>query len=362
MKIFIAGDIKEENKNEAPVLVGDYLLRYLLKKGIDVSYLTYFKEGARFSRKQKLFGSEKINEHVFRGGVFPLLRYIIKNKPDVIHLINIEFFYLPFYLLKLFLRFKVVYTVHGLVSYELNFRNHPLRYRLRSRFIEWMNFHFADKLIFLAKMTADLSNNINPAKKVILDNGIITEKIRKNYCEEIAIRFSKIAFIANEYEGERKEKGLDLLIEFLNNCPEEFLINFYGSRENKETASGNVKIRRHSFLNEDELSAELVNNDIFIAPSRIDTFNLGLLKAMSLGMLFLCSNKVGLSERFDESKKKFIYHYDDEKDFRMKLEFLSSLDNTERDEYSRSFKSFADKFDWDNIIQNYIALYKNLVS
>jgi glycosyltransferase involved in cell wall biosynthesis len=355
MKILFIGDIKEDGKHEAPALVSWELFKSLEQKS-NISYITYFKEGHRYSRYDKLFGKEIISStpEVLRLGLFPLIGFLLENNPDIIHFINLETFYIILYPFAWLLRAKCFFTVHGYAAYEhsrFNYYASQLNYRaLRS---EWLNIKFCSRIIFLSEKTARLVSLKQKVRmrSIVLDNGINTSSQKKFYNEEPVCR---IAFIGNE---SREEKGFDILLNYLQDTDGEYQVNVYGSEESWEKKTGNICIKYFTWLEGADYDNELLSNDIVIVPSRYDTFNTGLLKCMNLGILFIASDRTGLTERFDDVLKKFVFRYNSKQDFLEKLKYIQSLSAVEKNELSRHLVEFSSKFSWENIAERYLEAY-----
>jgi len=124
----------------------------------------------------------------------------------------------------------------------------------------------------------------------------------------------------------------------------------------------NVQLNLGNPLNEVELRKEFCNNDLFVIPSRRDTFPLSLLEAMDTGLLFISSDRVGLTERFPESFNKFIVPFGNAEKWKNKILELLKLDVTEKNKLSNDIRGFASKFTWEKVTNDYIQLYSELLS
>ena len=137
MKILFLGAYSESDIVLAPIKVGRELFKNLSIRRMNNAYLCYFDDGRKYNRIQKLFGFEKVNEKVFRSGIFPLLIFIIKFKPDIIQIVNADAFYLPIFILKPILKFKLAYLSHSIISYSIkNFLQLSCYHKLRFKIIE----------------------------------------------------------------------------------------------------------------------------------------------------------------------------------------------------------------------------------
>src|ERR1035437_1813763 len=93
MKVIFIGNYEKEGAVSAPTIVANALFHNFAKLNHHSIYICYFQDGSKYSRFQKLFGKELVEENVYRCGVFPLIWIVLKYKPDIIHLSTLEMFY-----------------------------------------------------------------------------------------------------------------------------------------------------------------------------------------------------------------------------------------------------------------------------
>ena len=135
----------------------------------------------------------------------------------------------------------------------------------------------------------------------------------------------------------------------------------------KQEESGNINIPGNVQLNlgkplaEIELREELCKNDLFIIPSKIDYFPLALLEAMDTGILFISSDRVGLTERFPESFNKFIVPFGNAEKLKDKILELYNLDYSEKNKLAEEIREFTRDFTWEKISKDYYKLYTELL-
>jgi glycosyltransferase involved in cell wall biosynthesis len=360
MNIYFIGDYKDSYNKDSAVLVTAGLFETLLRKGIPVKYITYFREGSKYSRYQKLFSSEQIDTNSFRFGLFPMLIYVFRHRPDIIYLLNLEFFTVPIILLKFILRYKIIYIAHGLNIYEItHFKKFPYFLNLKNKIAEYLNFKIADTIIALSVKTSRLITycyKLNPAKIRILNNGItLNLSIRK----EIKDNKSALLKIATVGSTVRKEKGIDFLLEALCSTGYKIELNVFGEKSDSvKTINKNlVTMNCYPVMEKEKMFEEIIKNDIFVSASSYEHFNLSLLEAMNLGMLFISSDRVGLTERFDSSLLKFVYRYNDRKEFIEKLNMVVNLPLEDKIYFSSLNIKFSRDYSWDKISEQYISLF-----
>ncbi len=149
--------------------------------------------------------------------------------------------------------------------------------------------------------------NVKNEKIKIVDNGINPLGIIKKYADMTDT--IKIIFVGSIT---RKEKSFEFLLNALSEIDNQIILSVYSYHQQ---VKGNIKIPKNvklilgKPLTEIELRKEFCKNDLFILPSKIDSFPLSLLEAMDTGILFISSDRVGLTERFPEVFKRFVYPY-----------------------------------------------------
>jgi glycosyltransferase involved in cell wall biosynthesis len=362
MKIYFIGEYLDPDKQEAPLLVAAGLFDALRKKNIPVKYITYFTDGRKYSLFQKLFGKQIIDDYSIRFGILPMIFYIARERPDVLYLLNMEFFYLPLLLLKFVFRYKIFYTSHGIAAYENHyFRKLPPIFMLKNKVIEYLIFRISDNIISLSEKTARLISycyKLNHAKIRVLNNGITPDNITNRTNPLFNLSNIKLAVVGST---DRREKGIGFLISTLVSSEYTIELNVFGENSDllRTDRYNKLNVNLHPFVDKKELLCHLAENDIFIVPSSYDTFNLSLLEAMNLGMLFVSSDRVGLTERFDEKLMKFVYKHHSKEDLLNKLKMVINLSPEERSYYSELNHQFSLGFTWDKVASQYLELFND---
>jgi glycosyltransferase involved in cell wall biosynthesis len=201
--------------------------------------------------------------------------------------------------------------------------------------------------------------NVKTNKIRIIDNGINNIGIRKKYRE--SSDFLKIVCIGSL---KRKEKSFEFLFEALSKIKNPVRLSLFGYEEqnhNKLNLPANVEIFFCKPLPEAVLREEFCKNDLFIIPSKYESFSLSLLEAMDTGILFISTNRVGLTERFPESFDKFIVPYGNAEGLKDKILELHNLDNAVKNKLAEEISEFTKNFYWDKISSDYKLLYNQLL-
>lgn len=364
MKVLFLGAYSNSPIELAPIKVGRELFNSVLHRKIEVNFLCYFDNGHKYSRIQKFFGYEKISEKVARCGIIPLLYFVIKYKPDIIQVVTPDAFYIPVYFLKYFYKFKVAYLSHSIISYSLkNFLFINCYQKFRLKIIEKVAYRYSDLLQILTGTQARIVTkylNVNRNKIRIVDNGITPLGFKKEYPEvSKKIKIICIGLLS------RKEKGFGFLFESLSQIEQPVSLSIYGYKLQEKVEMKipvNVQLNLGKPLDEIELRKEICNHDLFLIPSKVDSFPLALLEAMDTGILFISTDRVGLTERFPESFNKFLVPYGNLVKLKDKILELHNLDKRVKNNLAEGIREFTKEFTWEKISDQYIKLYTELMS
>jgi glycosyltransferase involved in cell wall biosynthesis len=347
MKILFTGEYSDARLVEAPLLVSRILFRQFKASGKEIIYLSYFQDGKKYSRFQKLFGCEAIDQEkqIYRCGIIPYLFLICRYKPDIVHFINFQRFYLLLIPLRYFLRFKIIYTMHGLSFYETKyFTNSNKMQNNRVRFTEYIILKYSDYIFALSKLTARFINiyyKVPRVRTIVVPNGIeIKPAIKKKYYNNVDLL--KCLFIG---DIDRRVKGFEFLIKAMSKGKIENQLTVFCSEQiNFGQLNYDSNINLLMSTANDVLRKEIINYDLYLITSEYESFSLSLLEAMDAGLLFIASDRVGLTERFDEELRKLVYKHGSEASFLEKFNYVNKLSLVKKNEISDKIKKFASTF------------------
>ena len=363
MRVLFLGAYDKAEIVLAPIKVGRELFKQISAKGVNSVFLCYFDDGSKYTRIQKLLGFEKISDRVYRCGILPLILFTIKFKPDIVQIVTPDAFYLPLFFLKAIQKFRIVYLSHSIISYYLkNFLKLSCYHKLRFKIIEKIVLKYSDMLEILSKVEARFLIRflkVQYDKIRIVDNGIYPYGIIKKYGDNTDI--INIIFVGSIA---RKEKSFDFLLQALSKINNQIILSVY-SYDQQEKGNleipKNVKLILGASLTEIELRNKFCKNDLFIIPSKRDTFPLSLLEAMDTGMLFISTDRVGLTERFPEPFKRFVVPCGDTEKLTDKILELRQLDYVEKNQLADEIRKFTVDYTWDKISGQYIELYYEIL-
>lgn len=363
MKVLFTGAYDDTEITLAPIKVGRELFKHISSKDVNSVYLCYFDDGSKYKRIQKFFGFEKISDRVYRCGILPFTLFTIRYRPDIVQIITPDAFYLPIYLLKCIRKFKIAYLSHSLNSYSLkNFLEISCYNKFRFKIIEKITLSYSDILQILTKSQVRFITKylkVNSKKIRIVDNGTNPSEIKKKYFE--TSDNIKIICVGSL---KRKEKSFEFLMEALSKIDYRIFLSIYSYEIQEKGAiqiPANVELNLGLPLNELELRKEFCNNDLFILPSKADSFPLSLLEAIETGILFISTDRVGLTERFPKLFTRFVVPYGNTDKLKNKIIELHSLDIDVKNKLVAEIRNFATGFTWEKISDKYIKMYREIL-
>lgn len=143
------------------------------------------------------------------------------------------------------------------------------------------------------------------------------------------------------------ELGYKATLDIVGNGPELDRIKEVSNNEYKDM------IKLHGFMNKEEIIGLYRNSDIFIMPSKYETFGLVYIEAISQGLPVIYTRNQGFDGYFKEGEVGFSVKYDDVDEIVEKVKAIKdskiNLENLE----GELRKSFV----WENIAKTYYEIY-----
>jgi len=363
MKIVYLGEYDPSEITLAPIKVGKELFKSFENLGHNIYYLPYFQDGKIFSRIQKLFGFEKITDRVFRTGIFPLLSFVIKFKPQLLHIITPGLYYVPLFLLRFFFRFKIVSTLHSINRYVIPQYSSIKGYqKFRFLLIDYLLVKFSDYVFVYSereKRYISLIYKIKREKIKVVNNGFNKINLTK---EKFSVSSPlKVAFVG---QISRKEKAFDLLIKALWQLDinvQVSVFNYYKQKTAIYSSLKNVDVHFFDPLNNSDFRKQLVVNDLLIVPSLYEPFSITLLEAMSAGIIFIASSRVGLVERYSSNLKRLVFKNGSAEDLVDRINLYLEMDSDQKLLLSSEINNFTKNYSWENISKEYFKTYNDIL-
>jgi len=329
----------------------------------ETAFVTYFFDGSKNGIFKKFFGREIIpgigNQTIYRLGIFRIVSFMFKFKPEIIHLITYERFSVISLIYKKYSKAKMYYNVHGIAAFE-NENNSMVKSILKwkDRYCEKKYFTFSDKLFFHSDNSINLAGEYYPLEKsklIVIPNGI--DKVfhqtvsGKSFNNEAML---KIVFIGG---NNKNEKGFDFLVNALGNLSFRIELFIIGD-SSYYTISNSLKFDL-TFLNNLETEA-LANfykdKDIFISASYYEQFSIATVEAMAAGLVPLVTEETGMSSYIENGKNGFKIKYGEKENL---CEILTLLNN-DRDKLKKisdESKKIYNQLSWDLVFEKYKSLY-----
>lgn len=362
MKIAFIGRYSFSESMTGPEKVGKRISHLAMCKH-NVIFLQYFFHREKNWFWKKLFGKQITDDDglkVFTVGVFTLLKILFKFKPDVIHCISFERFYLVLFLFKKFLKTKVLYTVNGIVKYESrNFLNVSWYYKVKEAICEKSYIYGADMLFCLSKQAVqvlqDEYKSLNSKKVRLINNGV--DEI---FFTTLSTRTNSILKVVFPPLTDRKEKGLNIfkeIVEQINYPLQVYLSNTIASTVTFHNP--NIKVASFNKMTTEELAKFWSDKDVVILPGIYETFSIAVAEAMVAGVIPVVSQNVGISRFIQNYHSGFVFPLNDISKVINFLEELSSSYEL-RKKLSLNAKTLYKQLTWKKVFEQYDSYYNQL--
>ncbi|WP_300279339.1 glycosyltransferase family 4 protein [Peptacetobacter sp.] len=248
---------------------------------------------------------------------------------------------------------------------------------------------FFKKMIMLRKLGVDIMKN---AKYIIFispyyKDNVIKEYIPLEYRQEIKEKsivipngidkywFENINMKTREFKDKKinliyagrleKVKNIDMIV----NVVEELIKRGYdikldmigkGKEENKikKLSEGKFKniINLYDYMPKEELIKFYRKNDIFIMPSKRETFGLVYIEAITQGLPVIYTKNEGIYGYFEEGQVGYGVDCKNVHDIADKVEEIYNRKIWDMKKFEEKIKI---EFNWDNIVEEYIKYYKS---
>ncbi len=335
----------------------------IANKKHNCEFWEYFQNGAKYSYFKKLFAFKIVDSQnsIYRVGIIRLIFRFIKYKPKIVHIIIFRRYTLFLIILKCFIKYKLIYNVHGISSHEdksININGRITQYK--NNFIENLIFKKADIVLSLSALYNNLLikyTNIKQEKIHKIANGI-DSFFKRECCKKKHSNILSLVFVANLLYKEKK--GLLFLLDsikminfnvilYIINCNETSNINI-------EINNKYVKLFKTQFMSATSLSDFYKDKDIIITASSYDSFNIAVAEAMSSGLVPVVTNETGISEYINSGINGFTYNYGESEKLVIILSQLNENRKMLSDISNNAQKIYKD-LRWEIVYEKY---YKNI--
>ncbi len=234
--------------------------------------------------------------------------------------------------------------------------------------------HNSDK-----KVLSDFKYSVYFKNKLIkaLKNSDLVGARNSNLKENLRADFILPSFIEKEFIVEKKNiskklkiitisrlikrKNIDMIIKALSDLDYEFAYDIYGEgreRKNLEKLSKKYnlqnKINFHGEAHHDTIWEKLDCADIFILPSKDETFGLCYLEAMARGLITIAKKGESMDDIIENGKNGFLV--ENKNDIK---NILESLDMAKKRQLANNTLKNINNFEKEKVINDYIEIIKS---
>ncbi|NUN10346.1 MAG: glycosyltransferase family 4 protein [Ignavibacteriaceae bacterium] len=357
MRVALIGDFSKSDSPTGPKFFASEFLQEI-NKHYEAWFYRYNCSERPCKWKQKLTGRIETDHEnkIITGGLLPLLIHFIRNKYEIVHIVNYIRVSIPFLLWAKFSKTKILYTLHGVVANEMKYSNNTgLGYKLKNL--------LAEKLISL------LADNITGVSRSVCN------KFREYY----PVKIDKFKFLPPglnincfPHRQKRKDqkiriitlKGMNANYKFLSNLEdivgkegERFQLTIIGDADESKSTDN---IRYKTRLSRNEWISELTQHDIFINISRSETFSLAALEAFAIGLTLFLHTDIGITEYLNPGYDYNSYNQNDLTSLQAALQSIAPTDE-KINEVIEARECKLKNFSIQEVGNEYILQYTSLV-
>lgn len=361
------------------------------------------------------FKKDSLNIHAVKR-VFPFVLYtpidtwllkreILKNNPDIVHVLGTHYAYSPSAVL-VRNKYPIVMTVFGIIAKEIKYEKESIRggwllyifartliakikgeyplaifakeikYETMRIFVRFIRRWIAKpieryvisenpNIIVQTPSIKDLISTWTNSKIYIVPSGIEYEEIQKTHLhlnEKPDIFLAAILY---------KIKGIDLLIKAIPLVIKLFPdldVRIAGSGPQEEELKALAKrlnLEKHikflGFIHEEEKYQYYKACKIVVIPSRWDCQPFALFDAAASGKPVIASRIGGLQDTVDDGKTGFLFESEDIKDLANKIITLLK-DEKLREEMGKAAKEKIKQYEWSKIAEKTVEIYNEVIS
>lgn len=362
MKIVLIGRYNESEVLSGPEKFGKRILFQLFQESNEVVFIDYFFKDHNVSFLQRLFGDKIISQKpdVLKLGLIRILQYLIKERPDIVHIVNLEVFQIPLLILKNILNLRIITTYHGILKREIKSRDLRLNYyrKLKVLMLENLAIKKSDINIFVSKLLQDefrKTYSIYNKNYSVIHNGL-DENFLNDPTNKVFSPSFKLAF----YNGTSQNiaRGLSELNEILSRINDISIELFIiGDEEGFIKLKENFCINKIKLMSSEKLKEFLIDKHFVIKGPSFDSFSIFCIECMSQGLIPIIHKNVGVSEVIVNYESGFIYNPEDKSSLMDIFDFIKNNQNR-LVKISSNAKILAKQFSWKKVVKNYSEVYE----
>jgi len=222
-----------------------------------------------------------------------------------------------------------------------------------------------DVLHVLSNRDIKLLNRLGLKNKkiVVIPPGVDTDRFNSSHDRE----GNKVLFVGRI----SPEKGIETLLKALSVINSDFTLwligplqdpkYFYALKENFSRMFNEGKIRFLGSLSHDKLTEYYAKADIFVLPSKMETFGLVLLEAMASRLPIISTNVGAAGELIKDWENGFIIPINDWKTMAKRIEFLLADKKLRTRMGETNRKIVEEKYDANKNFEKIVTLYERML-
>jgi glycosyltransferase involved in cell wall biosynthesis len=271
--------------------------------------------------------------------------------------------------LKGVIKAPLLYSIHGNLMHEVSLREESNLVRmLPGIVIQHYLAKRADVIITVSQKFATILTEflkVTQAKVRVIYNGCVWPEANTHSARKDAKQMPTILFIGVL----SPIKGIDVLLEAVKRVQTKCQLILVGKRTNYFTELINNyqslfcsgKVLHYDFVTNEILEKLYSAAQVFVLPSRQDSFPLVTFEAMARGVPVIVSDQVGTSEIMSNGVNGFIFRVNDVDELTYQLETLLTDEKVAR-RFAEGGRRLVRNFIWEKIAERYINLYEDVLA
>ena len=211
------------------------------------------------------------------------------------------------------------------------------------------------------KNNANNSSVLNGKNIDVIYSGIQTSifeiRDRKFSRQKLGIKYENEIILIGASNLDEKHKGLDFIINTLNNIKKDIIVMTFGQINNFDEKI-NKKVIQLGYIKNQDLLIDVYNSsNIFLSPSLVEAFGKTVCEAQSCGIPAICFSETGPQDIIEHKKTGYLSKYLDYNDLLLGVKYC--LENNFSKQYIRN--RTIKKFDINVSCDKYYNVYKNSI-
>ncbi len=365
MNIVYLGKYNESEILTGPEKVAKRIVREASTKKPGRVFVEYFfKHDRKSNIWLRLFGKENVTSDgsVLRLGIIRLFVFLVKNDPEIIHIITVERFILSIFLYTFLLRSRIIVTVHGIVKHEKALlKGIETAYsRFKDIMLETLIMRNSDELVFVSEIELAVAKTyyaIDATKVRIIPNGI-DEAFAAS--PEKSFEGSSLKIVVYD-RGALDSSRMEELIDILSQAKGLFISLFIiGRSEKGEITKERLKVSCVNKMDGEHLRIFLDDKHLYINNGSYESFSMMAVECMAAGIVPVVADTVGMSRFIKDGENGFVFRADERGAMLSIIERIgTSMHDLRR--ISDNARKIYSELHWGKIADEYEEIYSSVV-